>query len=68
MEGSKTEEEKAQAKQNLKVVEDYFNSQSSSNPYKLNFAERNDSECAIFNQNKYSSPAAIQQKLEEIFG
>ncbi|MFA6808942.1 MAG: hypothetical protein WCR27_08110 [Eubacteriales bacterium] len=69
VEGKKTEEEQAQAKKNLKVVEDYFNSQlpSSSFPYKLNFAERNDNECAIFNQNKYST-LAVQQKLEEIFG
>ena len=68
VENSKTEEEKAHAKRNLKVVEDYFNSQSTSNQYKLNFAERTDSECAIFNQNKFSTSAAIQQKFEEIFG
>lgn len=68
VENSKTEEEKAQAKRNLNVVEDYFNSQSSSNTYKLNFAERNDSECAIYNQNKYSSRDSILQKFEEIFG
>lgn len=42
VENSKTEEEKTQAKRNLKVVEDYFNSQSS-NTYKLNFAEGKDS-------------------------
>lgn len=66
VENSKTEEEKTQAKRNLKVVEDYFNSQSS-NTYKLNFAEGKDSECAIYNQNKYSTPAAIKQKFEEIF-
>lgn len=68
VENSKTEEEKAQAKRNLKVVENYFNSQSPSNSYKLNFAGISDSECAIFNQNKYRTPAAIQQNLEEIFG
>lgn len=70
VEGKKTDEEQIQAKKNLKVVEDYFNSQFPSNttPYKLNFAERNDNECAIFNKNKYSTLAAVQQKLEEIFG
>lgn len=67
VENSKIDEEKAQAKKNLKVVEDHFNSQSSSNTYELNFAERNDSECAIYNQNKYSSRDSIQRKLEEIF-
>ena len=70
VEGKKTEEEQAQAKKNLKVVEEYFNSQLSSKtaPFKLNFAERKDNECAIFNQNKYSTPEATQQKFEEIFG
>ena len=68
VENSKTEEEKANAKRNLKVVEDYFNSQHPSNSYKLNFAKRSDSECAIFSQNKYSTPVVIQQKLVEIFG
>ncbi len=67
VENSKTEVEKAQAKENLKMVEDYFNSQSSSITYKLSFAQRNDSECAIYNSNKYSSRDLIQRKLEEIF-
>lgn len=61
-----TEEEKTQAKRNLKVADDYFNSQSS-NTYKLNFAEGKDRECQIYDQNKYSSPADIKQKLEDIF-
>jgi hypothetical protein len=67
VENSKTEVEKAQAMRNLKVVENYFNSQTSLNTYKLSFAERKDNECAIYNKIKYSTPTAIKQKFEEIF-
>lgn len=68
VEGEKNEEEKLQAKQNLKVVEDYFNScqQEQIRPLKVNFAERNDNECAIYSSDRFDKDT-LQAKLRKIF-
>lgn len=68
MESTKDENEILQAKRNVKIVEDYFNKCLSSNEAKVhvNFAERKDNECALYNMNRFNYNT-IQDKLEEIF-
>lgn len=64
----KNEEEKSQAKENIKIIEDYFNSfgQDEIAPLRIDFAERKDNECALYNINRFNYNK-IQEKLKEIF-
>jgi len=68
VEGAKSEEEKLQAKQNLNVIEDYFNSYKKENdkPLLIEFVARDDNECALFNPDRYNYNT-LQEKLKEIF-
>ncbi|WP_053957350.1 hypothetical protein [Inediibacterium massiliense] len=68
VEGIKNEEERLQAKQNLKIVEDYFNNlvEDSDKPLKVEFAARNDNECALYNPDRFTYDE-LQIKLRKIF-
>lgn len=68
IEGAKNEEEKIEAIQKIKVVEDYFNrcQQDNDNPIKVDFAARNDNECALYNASRFDYNT-LQAKLREIF-
>lgn len=68
IEGEKNEEEKLQARENLKIVEDYFNSRHSKHaePLRVTFAERRDNECVLYNPDRFNNKS-IQERLVEIF-
>lgn len=73
IEGSKNEDEKRQASENLALVQNYFNSRQLKNtsgvglePIKVLFASREDNECALYNPDRYWGQM-LQNKLREIF-
>ncbi len=69
IEGDKNEEEKLQAIHNLKVIEEYFNScaaQGQDKPLRVDFAARNDNECALFNPERFNY-CTLQEQLKRIF-
>lgn len=74
VEGAKDEDEKLQAIENLKIVQDYFNSLYPSiidgvniNPLRVLFTSCKDNECVLYNPDRYTG-CKLQMKFEEIFG
>lgn len=52
--GSKTEEQRNQAKKMCQIVEDYLNSNEPREPVKVSFIYRRDTECALYNANRFN--------------
>lgn len=52
--GSKTDEQRNQAKKMCQIVEDYLNSYEPREPIKVSFIYRRDTECALYNANRFS--------------
>jgi len=64
--GVKTPEQKEQAIKMRKIVESYFNSINPENPVEVAFASRSDSECALYDENRFDHDK-INSKLIEAF-
>jgi hypothetical protein len=73
VEGSKNDYEKNQALENLNTIQTYFNSWHQKiisgvelEPLKVKFVSREDSECALYNPDRYWD-YKLENKLREIF-
>lgn len=64
--GAKTSVQKNQAIKMCKIVEDYFNSFDTGKTIKVIFISRSDSECALFDGNRFDYNT-INRKLIEAF-
>ncbi len=71
--GDKSEERKQQARNMICIVQDYVNSLNNNNsemssfrkPIRLNFAGRNDNECALYDMNRYTGNQINKILIEE---
>ncbi len=64
--GAKTPDQKEKAIKMCKIVEDYFNSFGPKKTIKVAFISRSDSECALYDKNRFDYNE-INQKLIEAF-
>lgn len=64
--GAKMPNQKEQAIKMCKVVEDYFNAFDPKKPVKVVFISRSDSECALYDKNRFDYDT-INNKLIEAF-
>lgn len=65
--GAKTTNEIEQSIKMCKLVEDYFNSFDSTKVIKVVFISRSDSECALYDKNRFDDYNEINNKLIEAF-
>lgn len=65
----KNESERKEALKKQKIVQDYINNlhPNTIEPIKINFASRDDNECALYDVNRYNR-RKIEEKLIDIFG
>lgn len=63
--GAKTPEQKEQAVVMCKIVEDYFNSLNTNKSIKVVFISRSDSECSLYDGNRFSYDEINKKLIEE---